>query len=270
MDSPSVRTPLLGACYYPALLAFPAPPPQQTPLPFGATAAIKKPSFTIDSILSSSATRPWAVAPCCPCTPVSALGGATRMRCLAGTTRRSGQIHGASSSGRTGKVKRLRTIFTTSQLERLEREFARQQYMVGNERYFLASSLRLTEAQVKVWFQNRRIKWRKQSFEQQQARLVRLGLAPQQMEKGHPGGKEGVGKCSTHLSKPTRPSLTSIPVERVLRRKKLNGEESMCLTGSARCRYWEVPEGHCGECHKSGTPNNGGEVGVRRMELWFT
>uniref|UniRef100_UPI00358EA664 homeobox protein notochord-like n=1 Tax=Myxine glutinosa TaxID=7769 RepID=UPI00358EA664 len=222
MDSPSVRTPLLSACYYPALLAFPAAPalgspPQQTPLPFGSITAIKKPSFTIDSILSSSATRPWVVAPCCPCTPVQALGGATRSRCPAGTTRRpallcaatltcsacplepefratgrSGQICGAASSGRVGKTKRLRTIFTAAQLERLEREFARQQYMVGNERYFLASSLRLTEAQVKVWFQNRRIKWRKQSFEQQQARLARLGLAPQQVEKGHTGGKEGL------------------------------------------------------------------------------
>uniref|UniRef100_S4RUW0 Homeobox domain-containing protein n=1 Tax=Petromyzon marinus TaxID=7757 RepID=S4RUW0_PETMA len=63
-------------------------------------------------------------------------------------------------------------------MERLEKEFAREQYMVGTERYFLASSLHLTEAQVKVWFQNRRIKWRKQSFEQQQARLAKLGLAP--------------------------------------------------------------------------------------------
>ncbi|XP_012936775.1 uncharacterized protein LOC101854766 [Aplysia californica] len=71
-----------------------------------------------------------------------------------------------------GKTKRIRTIFTPEQLERLEAEFERQQYMVGTERYYLAASLNLTEAQVKVWFQNRRIKWRKQHLEQQQARLA--------------------------------------------------------------------------------------------------
>uniref|UniRef100_F6X3H1 Homeobox protein not2 n=2 Tax=Ciona intestinalis TaxID=7719 RepID=F6X3H1_CIOIN len=57
--------------------------------------------------------------------------------------------------------KRMRTIFTSDQLEKLEDEFTRQHYMVGSERYFLAKRLNLSETQVKVWFQNRRIKWRK-------------------------------------------------------------------------------------------------------------
>ncbi|EDO38506.1 predicted protein, partial [Nematostella vectensis] len=65
------------------------------------------------------------------------------------------------------KPKRMRTIFTMEQLERMEKEFAHQQYMVGTDRYFLAVELGLTETQVKVWFQNRRIKWRKQLLETQ-------------------------------------------------------------------------------------------------------
>ncbi|RMZ93093.1 homeobox not2 [Brachionus plicatilis] len=57
--------------------------------------------------------------------------------------------------------KRMRTIFSQEQLDKLEEEFLRQQYMVGSERSYLANSLGLTESQVKIWFQNRRIKWRK-------------------------------------------------------------------------------------------------------------
>ena len=60
-----------------------------------------------------------------------------------------------------GLSKRRRTIFTASQLERLEFEFQQQQYIVGQERRYLARELGLNEIQVKVWFQNRRIKWRK-------------------------------------------------------------------------------------------------------------
>lgn len=78
----------------------------------------------------------------------------------------------SSLSSSSPRAKRVRTIFSAEQLERLEAEFARQQYMVGPERLVLAASLRLSESQVKVWFQNRRIKWRKQHLESQQMRLV--------------------------------------------------------------------------------------------------
>ncbi|KAJ2939948.1 hypothetical protein O0L34_g6653 [Tuta absoluta] len=78
------------------------------------------------------------------------------------------------SSNNSGRSKRIRTIFTPEQLERLETEFERQQYMVGPERLYLAHALQLTEAQVKVWFQNRRIKWRKHHLEVTQQRLAVL------------------------------------------------------------------------------------------------
>ncbi|XP_067908871.1 homeobox protein not2-like [Heterodontus francisci] len=92
---------------------------------------------------------------------------------------------------KVSKSKRVRTIFTHEQLARLEKEFARQQYMVGSERFLLASALQLNESQVKVWFQNRRIKWRKQSLEQQQAKLARLGIVGTQPSPDSPSSEEG-------------------------------------------------------------------------------
>lgn len=55
------------------------------------------------------------------------------------------------SNKKSCKSKRVRTIFTPEQLERLEAEFERQQYMVGPERLYLAHTLQLTEAQVRVF-----------------------------------------------------------------------------------------------------------------------
>jgi hypothetical protein len=59
-----------------------------------------------------------------------------------------GAAAGENPASQGGNNKRVRTIFTPDQLEKLEDEFNRQQYMVGPERLFLAASLRLTEAQV--------------------------------------------------------------------------------------------------------------------------
>ena len=56
----------------------------------------------------------------------------------------------------------MRTVFTPQQLERLERHFKGQQYVGSAQRIFIAKQLGLSETQVKVWFQNRRIRWRKQ------------------------------------------------------------------------------------------------------------
>ncbi|XP_047485000.1 homeobox protein notochord-like [Penaeus chinensis] len=69
-----------------------------------------------------------------------------------------------------GKIKRHRTVFTDSQLQRLEEEFQRQQYLVGPDRKQLANQLQLSDLQLKVWFQNRRIKWRKNQLSATQDR----------------------------------------------------------------------------------------------------
>ena len=76
------------------------------------------------------------------------------------------------SSASSSKNKRIRTIFTQDQLDKLEIEFEKSQYMVGAERDELAKLLFLSPNQVKVWFQNRRIKYRKQHQEETQRKLA--------------------------------------------------------------------------------------------------
>ncbi|KAK6174316.1 hypothetical protein SNE40_017621 [Patella caerulea] len=66
-------------------------------------------------------------------------------------------------SGKAGKPRRARTAFTYEQLVSLENKFKTTRYLSVCERLNLALSLNLTETQIKIWFQNRRTKWKKQN-----------------------------------------------------------------------------------------------------------
>ncbi|XP_028857876.1 NK1 transcription factor-related protein 1 [Denticeps clupeoides] len=69
----------------------------------------------------------------------------------------------SSSDSKSGKPRRARTAFTYEQLVALENKFKSTRYLSVCERLNLALSLSLTETQVKIWFQNRRTKWKKQN-----------------------------------------------------------------------------------------------------------
>ncbi|RMB92124.1 hypothetical protein DUI87_31654 [Hirundo rustica rustica] len=62
---------------------------------------------------------------------------------------------------RSKKPRRSRTIFTEIQLMGLEKKFQKQKYLSTPDRLDLAQSLGLTQLQVKTWYQNRRMKWKK-------------------------------------------------------------------------------------------------------------
>ncbi|XP_043836166.1 NK1 transcription factor-related protein 2 [Dromiciops gliroides] len=65
--------------------------------------------------------------------------------------------------GGCAKPRRARTAFTYEQLVALENKFRATRYLSVCERLNLALALSLTETQVKIWFQNRRTKWKKQN-----------------------------------------------------------------------------------------------------------
>lgn len=71
--------------------------------------------------------------------------------------------HQQASSCAGKNKKHTRPTFSGHQIYVLEKTFEQAKYLAGPERAKLAYQLAMSESQVKVWFQNRRTKWRKRS-----------------------------------------------------------------------------------------------------------
>lgn len=98
--------------------------------------------------------------------------------------------------------KRSRAAFSHAQVYELERRFHAQRYLSGSERADLAETLKLTETQVKIWFQNRRYKTKRRQMSGELAACYTPQKAVKVLVRGHQTQCTQVNRVNIPLTVP--------------------------------------------------------------------
>ncbi|NXU47452.1 NKX61 protein, partial [Turnix velox] len=121
-----------------------------------------------------------------------------------------------------GKRKHTRPTFSGQQIFALEKTFEQTKYLAGPERARLAYSLGMTESQVKVWFQNRRTKWRKKHAAEMATAKKKQDSETERL-KGGGGGSENEEEEDEDYNKPLDPNSDDEKIAQLLKKHKPGG-----------------------------------------------
>ncbi|KAM9325063.1 homeobox protein vent1-like [Gastrophryne carolinensis] len=104
------------------------------------------------------------------------------------------------ASPKSDMQRRMRTAFTSQQICKLEETFKKQRYLGASERKKLANSLQLSEIQVKTWFQNRRMKLKRQMQDHQHRMTAASSVCYPHPMPYYPGPPVAVGNLPYYQS----------------------------------------------------------------------